>query len=296
MDRLILVGVIVSVLSERLHSARRRERTRDERTLEERAALLDLASDAVFVRATGTEQLTFWSAGAQRLYGWSSEQALGRVPHELLQTVWPESFAVARRSLERDGHWEGELRHRTADGREIVVLSRQALAPPTNGGPRAVLEINSDLTQRIGLEEQLRQAQKLEAIGQLAGGVAHDFNNQLTVIGGYGTVLSEQLGDGPGAEEISEVLRASERASHLTRQLLAFSRRQVFGPELADRLHEIWPGLPVLFVSGYTGEILRNRARLAEESIVVEKPFDRATLLRSLRTLLDETGHPSART
>ncbi|HVP30193.1 MAG TPA: PAS domain S-box protein [Myxococcota bacterium] len=93
----------------------------------------------------------------------------------------------------------------------------------------------SDVTERRRLEEQLRQSQKMEAVGRLAGGVAHDFNNLLTAIQGYGTHLLERLErDDPRREEVSEILRAGERATDLTRQLLAFSRRQDLAPEIVD--------------------------------------------------------------
>ncbi|HEY7074542.1 MAG TPA: PAS domain S-box protein, partial [Solirubrobacteraceae bacterium] len=203
------------------------EAERAETALREQAELLDLTPDAVTVRDFATRRVTFWNAGAERLYGFTSEQALGQNPHELLQTRWPESRAALEESLARDGQWQGELAQRTADGRELVVLSRQAVQRDDSGVARAVLEIGTDITARKGLQEQLRQAQKLEAVGQLAGGVAHDFNNLLTVIVGYGHLASDKIGAGAGAEELAEVLHAADRAAELTRQLLAFSRRQV---------------------------------------------------------------------
>jgi nitrogen-specific signal transduction histidine kinase len=99
-----------------------------------------------------------------------------------------------------------------------------------------------DVTERRMLEEQLRQAQKMEAVGQLAGGIAHDFNNLLTVIGGYGEIARRRIGAGPGAAELLEVERAAERATQLTKQLLAFSRQQMLDPVPLD-LAEIAGGL-----------------------------------------------------
>jgi two-component system, cell cycle sensor histidine kinase and response regulator CckA len=458
------------------------ERHEAEVALREQAALVDLSSDAVFVRTAGTDALTSWSTGAERMYGWTAEQAIGHSPHELLGTQWPETLDTVNEALRSSGRWEGELFHRAADGREIIVLSRQALQRDGAGAPRAILEINTDITRRkqrerelaeanarwrtvaenlpgatllifdedlryteasgealgalgissddligqpIGtalsgtldpamlaafrealdgrpsgfeatvadwtffarvvplelgngrrhgmvlsvdvterqrserqrrlseerfrtlletapdpifgvaadgritfasprvkavlgyepdelvgqpietlvperrrdvhgshrdayvaapttrsmgagrelfarrkdgseiaveislgvaddragsvttavmvdvtertqLAQQLRQAQKLEAVGQLAGGVAHDFNNLLLVISGYCAAARDEIGDAPGADDLAEVQRAAERATRLTGQLLAFSRRQVLNPVQLD--------------------------------------------------------------
>ncbi len=442
------------------------------------AALLDLTSDAVFVRRADDDVLTYWNAGAERLYGFGGGHALGRRAGELLGTVWPQGPESVRESLERGERWEGELRQRTADGRELIVVSRQALHRDADGTPHAILEANTDITelqrharelaagaarvaaienlpdgsllifdgdlryvevggetiralglvraeligaradevaaragfdaeatarmtsayraaidgrvakleldaqgrtldlrvvpldladgvrfgmvlgidvterrrhereravaearwraaidnlpggsllvfdsdlcyvevggdvlrlvgltreQMIGrhvgisgdrelaeriqaahkdalegrsselefdlrgqtlyarvvsltladgarygmmlcidvtehrrLEERLRQVEKLEAVGQLAGGVAHDFNNLLTAISGYCALAREAVGDGDGGEELQEIARAAERAEQLTGQLLAFSRQQVLRPVALD--------------------------------------------------------------
>ncbi|HEV7883355.1 MAG TPA: PAS domain S-box protein [Solirubrobacteraceae bacterium] len=470
------------------------ERHEADVALREQAALVDLSSDAVFVRAADSDTLTSWSTGAERMYGWTAQRAIGRGAHELLRTQWPESLEAVDEALHSSGRWEGELVHVASDGREITVLSRQALQRDGTGAPRSILEINTDITrrkqreqelaaanarwqtvaenlpgatllifdeelryteahgealralgisaediigepvgtaspgephphvlaafrgalegqpagfeatlgewtffarvvpldlgnarrhgmvlsvdvterqrseqrrklseerfrtlletapdpifgvaadgritfasprvtcvlgyepdelvgqpietlvperlrgvhgshrdayvaapttrsmgagrelfarrkdgseiaveislgvaddragsvttavmvditERMQLAQQLRQAQKLEAVGQLAGGVAHDFNNLLLVISGYCAAARDEIGDGPGADDLTEVQRAAERASELTRQLLAFSRRQVLNPVQLD-LGEVARGvLPML--------------------------------------------------
>ncbi len=137
--------------------------------------------------------------------------------------------------LRREGHVaERELRLRSRDGRPVWVLATFTLLGGP-GHPEGVLSTLVDLTERKRLEEQYLQAQKMEAVGQLAGGVAHDFNNLLTIISGCSELLFESLPpDDARRELVREVARAGDRAAALTRQLLAFSRRQVLAPRVLD--------------------------------------------------------------
>ena len=128
----------------------------------------------------------------------------------------------------------------SGDTRQVELRGR------ANFQPGRTLLVVRDVTERRRLEDQLRQAQKMEAVGQLAGGVAHDFNNLLTVISGYGEIARRRIGTGPGASELDEIARAADRASQLTRQLLAFCRRQVLEPTLLDLNEVISSLLPML--------------------------------------------------
>src|SRR4051794_32546690 len=138
-----------------------------------------------------------------------------------------EGFLTPERIAEgmQENVWDGEQ-----DGRRIVLEVR---ATP-EFLPGLHLFVLRDITERRVLEDQLRQAQKMEAVGQLAGGIAHDFNNLLTVIAGYGELARRRIGAGPGSGELEEIARAADRAGDLTRQLLAFARRQVLAPVLLD--------------------------------------------------------------
>ena len=299
-----------------------------------------------------------WNRGAERLYGFSAEEALGRRSHDLLQTTFPRPWEEVRAILLEAGVWEGDLKHRTRTGGEVIVSARFQLSVDSEGAAK-VLEINRDITERkraenalrqsesrysmlaealpaiiflasaggsveyvnrrwqeytgirdkstsdpavivhkddferardakalsletgspyeaeirlrrhdgvyrwfriratavrdeggrilnwLGIatdiedekqaEERLRESQKMEAIGRLAGGVAHDFNNLLLAIGGYSAMAMDQLQDRPPIlEYLQQVTGAAERAAELTRQMLAFSRRQVIQPKLVN--------------------------------------------------------------
>jgi PAS domain S-box-containing protein len=122
------------------------------------AELLDLAHDAVIVRAADTSKVVAWSRGAEQLYGWPDAEAVGRPTHELLATVFPQTREAAETALARDGAWEGELTHRARDGRMVLVESRQVLRRDEAGHPEAILEINRDITARRRAEDALARA------------------------------------------------------------------------------------------------------------------------------------------
>ena len=148
--------IIASVAESLVVSARDvTERRRSEEELRLRAELLDLAHDAVIVRDPAESRVTFWNREAQTIYGYSPEEALGQVTHELLATVFPESRQTVDDALAREGRWVGELRHTRKDGGVIVVSSRQALQRGSDGRPIAIIELNSDITERKRVEEEL---------------------------------------------------------------------------------------------------------------------------------------------
>jgi PAS domain S-box-containing protein len=172
-----------------------------------------------------------WNRAAERLFGWAAEEVLGGPPPTDPAGDRPAADVIGRlvQSGESIAGLETQLRARDGSARDVVL----SVAPvyQGDGAHCGMLEILSDVTERRVLEEQLRQAQKMEAVGRLAGGVAHDFNNLLTVINGYGDlVLAGLPAEDPNRELVREVVAAGQRAAGLTRQLLAFSRKAIVEP------------------------------------------------------------------
>ncbi|MGA3124351.1 MAG: response regulator [Polyangiaceae bacterium] len=203
-------------------------------------ALLDNARDAISVLTPGGVVLEANRAW-ERLLGVPREHALGRNvadfapdPKSGLQSEYDKAVA------QRGGSVPPSLIRRP-DGTEIQVeLSRTAVEI---AGEKFILSIGRDVTDRLRLEEQFRQAQKMEAIGSLAGGIAHDFNNLLSVILSYTELALGDLKPGnPLREDLEQVKRAGERSCDLTRQLLAFSRQQLLQPQILD-LNAILAGM-----------------------------------------------------
>jgi len=197
-----------------------------EREVRYLARLLDIAHDAIMVMDSNAV-ITFWNGGAERLYGWSKQEAAGRRSHELLVTQFPRELAEIEAELRQTGEWNGELIHSKKDGSTIIVSSRWVLMRDESGAETGFLELNRDITETKRLQDRLGQAQRMEAIGRLAGGVAHDFNNLLTVIIGYAASLRTRLdASNPLQATVKEIERAAAQAARVTGQLLAFSRKQ----------------------------------------------------------------------
>ncbi|MGH7629893.1 MAG: hybrid sensor histidine kinase/response regulator [Gemmatimonadales bacterium] len=216
------------------------ERKAQDERVRWQAGLLDATYDAVIAWAPD-RRIVFWNQGAERLYGWSAAEAEGHVIQNLLRTRGgdgrPMTDVLA--ALYRDGRWTGELRQWTRDGREMIVAGRLVLLPRSGAEP-LVLEANRDVTEQRLAEEQLRRAQRLEAIGRLAGGVAHETNNQMSVVLGFASYVARADNLTPQQRtDVDEIRRAAERVATLTRQLLALSRQQVLKTEILDLAVEV---------------------------------------------------------
>lgn len=129
------------------------DRKRTQETLREQANLLNLTNDAIFVRDVNWI-IRYWNRGAEKLYGWTAEEAIGKISYELLKTVFPLPVERIREELLRNGQWEGELVRTTKDGTQVVVASRWSLQCDDKRAPTAILETNNDITERKRVEEE----------------------------------------------------------------------------------------------------------------------------------------------
>ena len=206
-----------------------------ELALLQQATIIDQIHDAVI----GTDlvgRVTRWNKGAERLFGYTAEEMRGR--HVAL--LYPpgegeDAFVQVLAALRECRGLEREKRVRRKSGEEFYVHSSLSLLHDGRGKASGVVKLSLDITEKRRLEEQFRQAQRMEAVAQLAGGLAHDFNNLMTVVNGFAGIL---LGNLPPDDSqrvmVQEIKRAGERAASLTQQLLAFSRKQILQLKVLD--------------------------------------------------------------
>ena len=198
------------------------ERRRLEQQLLEKASLLDKAQDAILVGDL-KHQITYWNKSAERLYGWTAEEAVGREVTDLLYRD-AASFGKACEQLFKFGEWTGELQQFSKDGRELVIEGRWTLVRDSADQPTAVLAINTDITSRRKLELQFLRAQRMEGIGTLAGGIAHDLNNVLTPITMAIDFLRLKVKDAKCQEVLDTIASSAKRGAEMVGQVLSFAR------------------------------------------------------------------------
>ena len=155
-------------------------RKQAEEHVREQAALLDKAQDAILVLDLD-DRIIYWNKSAERIYGWTAAEAIGKKPLELLLhgSLTPQHGEAIKTVNER-GEWVGELQENTKDGKTVTVQGRCNLICDEQGRPKSRLIINTDITEKKKLEAQFLRSQRMESIGTLAGGIAHDLNNVLT--------------------------------------------------------------------------------------------------------------------
>ncbi len=197
------------------------DRKRAETRLREQADLLDQVAEAIIVRDRD-DRITYWNKGAERMYGWTAEEVFGRIAANLLGPS-PVTLRKAEARLAETGEWSGDFRHTTRSGRALTVESHWTLLGDADGNPVGKVAINIDATEKRALETRSRRAQRLESVGSLTSGIAHDLNNVLTPV----LMAVRLLGrDKPGIDRraLLDTANASlDRGANLIRQLLAFA-------------------------------------------------------------------------
>jgi PAS domain S-box-containing protein len=199
------------------------ERRQAQERIREQAALLDQATDAILVRDL-QDHIRFWNRGAERLYGWTAAEAVGRKAHEFLDRVSTPESAEAQRAVVEKGEWSGELRQITKEGQEVIVVSRWTLMREANGRPKAKLIINTDLTEKKQLETQFLRTQRMESLGILASGIAHDLNNVLTPILMAVDLLKDVLPAESRESLLAPLQISAQHGAEMVKQVLSFTR------------------------------------------------------------------------
>jgi two-component system, cell cycle sensor histidine kinase and response regulator CckA len=198
------------------------ERKRGEEKIRAQAELLDLAQDAIAARDM-EGRVQYWNKSCERLTGWSAVEAIGRPIIELLKPDLAR-YEESMRVLMKEGHCEEESTATGKDGRSFTVMSRWTLVRDEQGKPKSVLSINTDITEQKKLEEQFLRAQRTEAIGALASGIAHDLNNILAPIIMTAPFLREAVSDPEIRQMIDTVETCANRGADIIKQLLTFAR------------------------------------------------------------------------
>jgi PAS domain S-box-containing protein len=223
----------------------RRRRVRAESQLavsEERlSAVLDQVRDAIHI-CDLAGRVIYWNRGAEQLYGWNSQEAIGRPVSSLIVPADEKNDSESSRITSEVGNWSGEVRHRAKNGRKLLVAERRSLIRDESLTPSAQLVFDVDITERRKLEERQRQSQRLESIGTLAGGIAHDLNNVLTPILMGAKLLARESSEERRRDMAHTMQTAAERGADMVKQLLAFAggregRREALEP--ADVIREV---------------------------------------------------------
>ncbi|MDZ4405418.1 response regulator [Prosthecobacter sp.] len=197
------------------------ERGKLEERFREQAALLDKTRDAIVVRDLG-HRITYWNKGAELIYGWTAGEVIGRRITELLYRE-AAPFERACATVVRNGEWNGELHEVNKAGAPLLVEGRCTLLRDSYGQPHGILAINTDITEKKKLEQQFLRAQRMDSIGTLAGGIAHDLNNALTPILMSIELLKLQEKDAGRASVLSTIESSAKRGAGMVRQLLSFA-------------------------------------------------------------------------
>lgn len=233
--------------------------------------IVDNIPAIVFAKEAKELRYVIFNKAAEERLGYSFATMLGNTDFDVFPAEQAASFVQQDRQVLAKGELVeiAEELVKTSRGDDLILHTKKIPLFDENGTAQYLLGISEDITARKRLEEQLLQSQKMEAIGQLAGGVAHDFNNILMVIMGYADVLKMDTGlDERQSENVQKIMSAAEKAAQLTHNLLAFSRKQVMQTRVA-KLNDIVQHLQE-FLGRIIGEDVQLQSMLAEQELLVD--------------------------
>ncbi len=194
-----------------------------EHRITEQAALIDKARDVIIVTDVGGT-ITYWNRSAELTYKWRADEAVGKNVHRLLQDKADHTSTDAARVILEKGEWSGELHHLTRDKKTVIMQSRWTLVSDPQGFPRSIMMINSDVTEKVKLEKQFLRAQRMESLGTLASGIAHDLNNVLAPIIMALQILRNRRTDEREKTLLTTMELSAKRGSDIVKQVLMFAR------------------------------------------------------------------------
>lgn len=198
------------------------ERKISDEQLKEQAALLNKANDAIIVFDID-EKVRFWNPSAERLYGWKASDAIGRKIRTMVHSKDENTFDTAMASVVAGNEWNEEMIQMNSEGKEIIADSRWTLIKDSEGKPKSILVINSNITEHKSLESQFLRMQRLESLGTLASGIAHDLNNILApIMVGIGSIRRVLKDEKKGVADMIE--NSAKRGAALVQQVLTFAK------------------------------------------------------------------------
>jgi PAS domain S-box-containing protein len=212
--RLIDVGIHMAAICLSRHET--------ERLLRDQASILDKAGDAIVI-TDSQNHVTFWNQSAGRTFGWTAGEAIGREDVELFGHGANAEIQAARAATEQNPEWRGEIRLQDRQGKQLIMDSRITVLRDDSGRPQGRLWIATNVTERKRIEEQFFRAQRLESLGMLSAGIAHDLNNVLAPILLAAPMLRDHAHDPADLRMISTLEKSAERGAALVRQILGFA-------------------------------------------------------------------------
>ena len=228
------------------------ERKESQEQIAEQASFLDKTQDAIIVRNLKGEIL-FWNKGAEKMYGWPREDVIGRDLHKLLYAN-PQKFEEVNEITISQGEWSGELVHLARDGHEIIIEARTTLIRDRMGQPKSVLAIKTDVTEKRKTQAQFLRSQRMESIGTLAGGIAHDLNNILAPIM-MSIDLLKKPSNSPQTEKVLQSIEVSaKRGADIVRQVLSFARG-LEGDRIEIQMNDLLKDLQAIIADTFPKDI-----------------------------------------